>query len=197
MILQLQNYEPQNCRIGKVWANIKGYEGSYQICNDGTVRSLPRYTKGAKGCKILIKGQIKEPVVDGAHLRIELSKNNITKKYRVHRLVAQHFVPNPDKHDCVIHLDKNTMNNKESNLKWVSHYTTGYLPTRSMGENSHTAKLTESLVKDCINRYKKGDTIKKMAKELGVSECTLNFAVFGKTWKHLSIYQIKPKKKGN
>tara|TARA_R110001632_G_scaffold40073_3_gene100184 strand:- start:1836 stop:2360 length:525 start_codon:yes stop_codon:yes gene_type:complete len=43
------------------------------------------------------------------------------KKFYVHRLVAEHFIPNPDNLRDVHHIDSNPKNNDVSNLAWLSH----------------------------------------------------------------------------
>ncbi len=56
---------------------------------------------------------------DGYH-RVCLWKNNMSKKYLVHRLVAQKFIPNPFNKPEVNHIDGNKSNNDVSNLEWVT-----------------------------------------------------------------------------
>lgn len=51
---------------------------------------------------------------------IKLCKNNVTKTFLVHRLVAQAFIPNPDNLPEVNHRDKNRHNNCVSNLEWCT-----------------------------------------------------------------------------
>lgn len=43
------------------------------------------------------------------------------KQYRVHRVIATAFVPNPDDKSCVNHIDGNKTNNNVNNLEWVTH----------------------------------------------------------------------------
>lgn len=54
------------------------------------------------------------------YLRVELHENGAAKKHLVHRLVATHFVPNPDGRPQVNHIDGVKTNNDASNLEWVT-----------------------------------------------------------------------------
>lgn len=49
---------------------------------------------------------------------IDLSKNGIRTKFLVHRLVALHFIPNPNSYPIVMHKDNNKLNTHYSNLMW-------------------------------------------------------------------------------
>lgn len=54
------------------------------------------------------------------YLRVYLSKNGKRKHHKVHRLVAQAFIPNPDNKPQVNHIDGNKKNNSITNLEWVT-----------------------------------------------------------------------------
>ena len=56
----------------------------------------------------------------GGYENVKLSKNGAVKGKRVHRLVAEAFVhnPNPDEYHEVHHIDNNPRNNHASNLEW-------------------------------------------------------------------------------
>ena len=88
------------------WKKIDGYE-HYWVSSCGRVYStkISNYLK---------------PWLDGKHryLQVQLCKNNTTKKFSVHQLVANAFVPNPDKKPEVNHIDYNTLNNCVENLEW-------------------------------------------------------------------------------
>ena len=96
----------------EVWKPIKGYEGLYEVSNLGNVKSLPRKST----CK---NERILKPCVDlKGYLEVVLSKNSKHKTYRIHRLVADTFIPNINNQPMVNHKDENKMNNQVSNLEW-------------------------------------------------------------------------------
>lgn len=92
----------------EIWKDIEGYEGKYQVSNMGRIKFL-------KFKKIRILRSEKD--VNG-YLRVTLHKNGIIKRYKVHRLVAQAFIPNPNNLPQVNHKDEDKTNNNVSNLEW-------------------------------------------------------------------------------
>ena len=99
------------------WRDIKGYEGYYQISNLGRVKSLPRDV-GSNRCKkeIIMKTSIDK---DG-YEHLVLCKDGKQKHFRVNRLVAQAFIPNPNNYPVVNHKDENKTNNRVENLEWCT-----------------------------------------------------------------------------
>lgn len=103
------------------WRDIKGYEGIYQVSNIGRVKSLCRLReyKGGRICHL--KGKMITPSPDRyGYLHLCLSKNNIVKTFRVHMLVANAFIPNPNKKCEINHIDGNKVNNCVQNLEWCT-----------------------------------------------------------------------------
>ena len=93
----------------EIWKDIRGYEGLYQVSNWGRVRSL-------KFGKIrILKASIRNN--DGRYV-INLRKDGKTKMYRIHRLVAEAFIPNPLNLPQINHKDENPGNNIVDNLEW-------------------------------------------------------------------------------
>lgn len=88
--------------------DIIGYEKLYKINNEGSVWSV-RFKK-------ILKGRIHSH----GYLRVILCKENTTKDFYIHRLVAQHFIPNPNNYLIIDHIDNNKKNNLASNLRWTT-----------------------------------------------------------------------------
>lgn len=102
----------------EIWKDIIGYQDRYQISNFGNVKSLERLKKSGFGYQ-LVKESILKGFIDkqGYHI-VDLKIDNIRKHFRVHRLVAIHFIPNPDNLPEVNHKDENPNNNHVDNLEW-------------------------------------------------------------------------------
>lgn len=54
------------------------------------------------------------------HLTCGLTINGLTKVYKVHHIVANLYIDNPENKDCILHVDGDKTNNKVSNLLWVT-----------------------------------------------------------------------------
>ena len=63
-----------------------------------------------------------KPIIDAwGYARVNLSKEGKFKAFKIHRLVAQVYIPNPDGLSDVNHLDEDKTNNNVNNLCWASH----------------------------------------------------------------------------
>lgn len=98
-----------------MWKPVKGYEGLYEVSDQGLVKSLGN-------------DKILKPTVNHAgYLYVNLYKGGKCKHYFVHRLVANAFIPNDNETYQINHKDENKTNNDISNLEWVSpKYNTNY-----------------------------------------------------------------------
>lgn len=108
----------------EVWKDIQGFEGFYQVSNLGNVKSVARVQENKKGVTVHYKSKELKPSPNSSgYLRVELKSPSRKEKWFVHRLVAIHFVPNPDpvKLTIVNHLDSNFLHNWDSNLEWTSY----------------------------------------------------------------------------
>ena len=101
----------------EIWKDIEGYENKYQISNLGNVKSLETWT----GDKYIKREKILKNMVYGnGYYYVCLSKNGKVKKYKVNRLVAQAFIPNPENKPFTNHIDGDKLNNNVDNLEWCT-----------------------------------------------------------------------------
>ena len=87
------------------WKDIKGYEGLYQVSNLGRIRK---------------ENKIISPWTQLGYKIVVLWKNKKCKKFRVHRLVAEAFILNPNNYTQVNHKDEDKSNNSVENLEWCT-----------------------------------------------------------------------------
>ena len=104
----------------EVWKDIQGYEGLYQVSNKGRVRSIDRLIIQKSGGNKCRKGQLLKPTVQNGYYKVALAKYNKKTNFRVHRLVADAFIPNPNNWSFINHIDENKSNNNAENLEWCT-----------------------------------------------------------------------------
>lgn len=90
------------------WKPVVGYEGLYEVSNWGRVKSI----------KFGRERILKPGTNNRGYLFVNLCKNGKKKNFRVHRLVAEAFIPNPYNLPEVNHKDENKLNNNAENLEW-------------------------------------------------------------------------------
>ena len=104
-----------------MWTELKDFEGLYEINENGEIRSIDRIVEYSCGLSKLFKGKIIIPhITDNGYLFVALYKNKKKYQLKVHRLVANTFIPNPNNYPCVNHKDENKLNNSIDNLEWCT-----------------------------------------------------------------------------
>lgn len=100
--------------MNEEWKWVQGYEGVYQISNQGKLKSFhykkegylmkPRWIIGNKGRK---------------YLAYSIALEGIKETTTIHQFVARAFLPNPYRHPFVTHIDFDVTNNNVENLQWI------------------------------------------------------------------------------
>ncbi len=106
--------------MSETWKDIDGWKGLYQISDEGRVRSLDRVVYCGNGPRVNIGRIMKCSISPKGYVTCVLRFNGKFKGYSVHRLVAIHFIDNPNNLPEVNHKDGNKQNNCKGNLEWAT-----------------------------------------------------------------------------
>ena len=173
------------------WKPIKGYEGLYEVSNYGKVKSLSKLSGTClRKDRELSLNRLS---IDG-YVRIALTRSYDVYEAKMHRLVAEHFIPNPECKETVNHIDGNKQNNRVDNLEWadrheqLQHAYNLNLKKAPRGINSYAAKLTEEDVRYIRSNYKCQSTefgTVALGKMFGVTNVVIGHVVRGETYKNV------------
>jgi len=171
----------------ETWLPVVGYEGSYEVSDQGRVKSIARTVdKGSRGVQ-----QVKERLLSQKNKRgyreVNLWINGKGRSEEVHRLVLQAFIgPRPD--GCVCrHLNGTRSDNRLSNLQWgtplENSADTKLHGMHVEGSRHPNAKLTEAQV---ATLRASSEPLAAWAERWGVSISLLSMARSGRRWRHVS-----------
>ena len=103
----------------EIWKDIKDFEGIYQVSNKGRIKSLERTVTGKLNSIRTLPEKFITPTDNGkGYMVVALYKDDKRHFKKMHRLVAEAFIPNPDNKPEVNHIDGNKKNNTVENLEW-------------------------------------------------------------------------------
>lgn len=146
------------------WADIITHKGLYQISNMGRVRN--KYNK-------ILKGYTNNKGYQMVHLRTETTN----KLYSIHRLVATHFIPNPDNLPYVNHKNEIKTDNRAVNLEWctqgynVNYGTRNKRMSKTKRNNTYNTKAVR-----CVELKKTFPSTREASRKTGI-DCSQISAV--------------------
>jgi len=122
--------------------------------------------------------------------KVKLSVNGKSIHTRIHRIVAETYILNPENKPQVNHIDGNKMNNCVNNLEWnTSKENTQHAINNNLmakGEKSYRSILSQKEVKEIRDKYTPYKyPFSKLAKEYGVSPTCIKHIIYNKSWKHI------------
>jgi hypothetical protein len=155
----------------EIWADILGYESFYEVSNLGNVKTLGNNKFGVN--------RIMKNTLRKGYCTVTLRKNNTQKIFRVHRLVAEAFIPNPNKKPQVNHINGIKNDNRVVNLEWatsfenMNHASNNNLLNIAKGDKHHNFKLSEEKIKEIISLSDKF-TQKELSIKFKVSQALIS-----------------------
>lgn len=150
--------------IGECWKPIKGFP-SYLISNRGRVWSLNRDEKWGKHYRTR-QGRFLIPRLGvKGYLYVGLCKNGKVYTKKIHRLVAENFIPNPYGYNTVNHRDEDRVNNNVDNLEWC---TTAYNVTYGGAIRKTQERFVETGWSKPVEKYSRDGIL--LAKFVSLSE---------------------------
>ena len=103
------------------WRAVTGYEGAYQVSDNGRVRSVERDCSHHRGGVSRLAGRmLAQRVAGSGYPTVWLSQGGVTCAYSTHRLVALAFLGADSARPEVNHIDGDKTNNQLANLEWVT-----------------------------------------------------------------------------
>lgn len=163
------------------WKDVPGFEGRYEVSNLGRVAS------NALGHRRIMRANL-----DGRGYPKVMLQNPARKMTRrVHRLVAEAFIPNPSGLATVNHIDGDKTNNAVSNLEWASYGANNahavasglFVPLR--GEQCGKTVLDAEKVIEIRRLLASGRTQRSLAEEYGVHKGTISGVASRRSWAHI------------
>lgn len=158
--------------MNEIWKEIKNYP-MYEISNCGRVRTVKTGTIRKTNTGTTGYAQV--------CLNIWVNGVYKSKVFRVHRLVAEHFIPKPDGKDLVLHKDSNKMNAHHTNLYWGTHSENLYDAYKNKERSAAKLEGKWELIADLYKQANgKRGTVAGLARKFGVDRKAI-YQVLGKT----------------
>lgn len=171
------------------WKPVQGYEGFYEVSNEGRVRSVDRYVKQRDKFMQLKKGKVLSPAKNRlGYMCVALSRENKLSARTIHRLVAIAFIKNPNGYKEINHIDGNKQNNNVENIEWstrsknINHAIKMGLLVHATGEKHHQSKFTDQQIKELREKYDPQVPLREYAKEYNASISCISRIIRGDTY---------------
>lgn len=171
-----------------MWKPINGYVGYYEVSSTGKVRSVERVVKYKDGrpSRHLASKIVRSSFDKDGYKCVHLYKDNTSRAFKVHRLVAEAFIPNPENYSDVNHKNEVKDDNRVDNLEWCTH-------DYNMNYGSRSKKASEVLTKFVYQRFTlKGEYIDTLKYQDIIKEgFDYGFVVKASTGEYKTAYGLK------
>ena len=170
---------------GEIWKDISGFDGDYKISSFGRVWSKNKSKD---------EGILKPGREHSGYLRVMLYRDGkIVACPLVHRLVAEGFIPNPDRKPQVNHIDEDKANNTVENLEWMTAKENANFGTRNQRAGLKHSKqiLQYSLAGEFLREWPSAHEVERQLGffQSGISNCCLGKyrQAYGFLWRYKEV----------
>ena len=182
----------------EIWKNIHGYEGYYMISNLGRVKSLERicyynvHKTNIRNSRLKKERILKTTIDAFGYKSVNVSVNSKNKILKIAKLIAKAFIPNPENHPIINHINGVKSDNRIENLEWctykhnVNHAIETGLLVFKLGSDNANSKFSHNDILKIKQDFKENPNIivKDYARDLGVSRVTIWRILSKKTYKN-------------
>ena len=174
----------------EVWKPVPGYEGLYEVSDQGRVRSLERKCLGRDGRYEVHHGKVLKPQkMKRGYFEVSLSSAGVKTHRTIHSLVAEVFIgPRPEGHD-VAHKDGDRGHNSAENLIYMTREDNLH-STYSYGGKQATGKLSLADVDEVRRRLAQGDRQIDIARDFDVNPSAIYHIKKGTAFKWYSEKEV-------
>ena len=171
------------------WRQLEGFD--HEVSNMGRIRSMTRYVPrvmGYSGQLTLRKSRIHTPSLDrNGYRKVAISKNGKVFHFRLHRLVALAFHPNPNNYPEVNHIIPDKENNRADNLEWCTpEQNKKHADDHGLSPVQPHKKFTDDQVRQIREEHAQGGiSLMKMARERGVDVRTIRYIIRRRYYKEV------------
>lgn len=165
----------------EIWKDIKGFEGHYMVSNLGRIKTLNYKRKKTE--KILTT------TINNGYPFIVLWNKDKGYGKKVHRLVAEAFIPNPENKPCVDHINTIRDDNRVENLRWCNHSENlSNSLTKEKRKNCRTCKPIKQLTQEgfIVAIY---NSLSEASEKTGYNKGNIGECANGKKYKTVGGYK--------
>lgn len=179
----------------EVWKPVVGYESQYQVSNLGRVKSKGFNYDSKNNHRCVVYPKFLSLVKSARYLSVTLTDNKKHKTIKVHRLVCQAFLPNPENKPQINHINGIRYDNRVENLEWctakenIKHAIENGLRANLKGEQLTQSKLKEYEVREIKKLLSMGHRPIDIfnSKKFSCKYYTFVQINSGKIWKHIIV----------
>lgn len=138
----------------EIWKEVDGYNNRYLASNMGNIMSVDHFATHPKGGLRIVRGRVLKHGIDGrGYAGVILCSFEKNTSIRVHRVIANTFIPNPENKPQVNHINGIKTDNRVENLEWATNSENGMHSFRCLGRKVNSDNLKKPVLKLSLDGF--------------------------------------------